>query len=401
MEGSGFISRYAYGYSHLEVGKALLSALGEFEASLIQRKGLLIIPCANSAALEMAREVMVKYYSSPIFDITRALVGALREASWGHPDLLEHLPVTLVVRDLDLVAVGGAEGAVRLVRAGEQRELFSPIGPGANLRAAPAGETFGEAKQTLYATSWRLFVGDAVVAGRRETLDRAGGGTLLRAVRRSPGAGAALVARAGRQSRHDLAPVAVLLASRLTPVPEMPPSLKGEPKAREPRVPVRREGISPIWIALCIAAMALLTSYALKRPSLSRESVANWFKIMFIPSAFATPTSGASGTPTPAYPFKAPTLNSPRNGETVLSPEVTLRWDWDGRLTEDAFFELHISPSGKEEMTFRTKAQEQTVRLTEIGWYDWTVFLVRMRGEKVEQVSPRPVGWQFFWPGGS
>ncbi|MBC7316973.1 MAG: hypothetical protein H5T70_11185, partial [Chloroflexi bacterium] len=225
-------------------------------------------------------------------------------------DLLTQLPIALVVRDLDLVAVGGAGAAVRLFRGGEQREIFSPVGPGASLRAMPVGETFGEAKQTLYAASWRLFVGDAVIAGEREVLERAGGGVLWRAVRRHPSAGAALVARSGRQGRRDRPPVAVLLASRLRPVPDMPPSLKGQPKMREPRVPVRREGISPIWIALCIAAVALMASYALRRPDLSRESVIHWFKIMFIPASIATPT--AQGTPTPSYPFKAPTLASPR-----------------------------------------------------------------------------------------
>ncbi|MBC7239197.1 MAG: hypothetical protein H5T71_03750 [Chloroflexi bacterium] len=167
---------------------------------------------------------------------------------------------------------------------------------------------------------------------------------------------------------------------------------------REPRMPVRREGISPIWIALCIAAVALMASYALRRPDLSRESVIHWFKIMFIPASIAPPT--AQGTPTPSYPFKAPTLASPRNGETILGAELTLRWNWEGRLAEGAFFEVHISRAGApEEITFLTKAKEQTVRLTEAGWYDWTVLVVRLRGDKPEQASPRPVGWQFFWPG--
>ncbi len=400
MEGPGFVSRYAYGYSHAEVGKALLAHMEQFGASLLQRKGLLILPCANPAALALAQDIMARYYASPVFDIVPALVSAFREASWGHPDLLTQLPIALVVRDLDLVAVGGAAGAVRLLRGDEQREIFSPVGPGASLRALPVGETFGEAKQTLYAASWRLFVGDAVVAGEREVLERAGGGTLQRAVRRQPGAGASLVARAGRQGRQERPPVAILLASRLRPVPDMPPALKGQPKAREPRVPVRREGLSPIWIALCIAAVALTVSYALRRPNLSRESIANWLKMMFIPASLATPTPGPQGTPTPSYPFKAPTLASPRNGETVLSAEVTLRWNWEGRLAEGAFFEVHVSRAGApDELTFLTKAKEQTVRLTEAGWYDWAVIVVRMRGEKPEPASPRPVGWQFFWPG--
>ncbi|MBC7255214.1 MAG: hypothetical protein H5T66_03810 [Chloroflexi bacterium] len=398
MEGPGFISRYEYGYSHAEVGKALLACMSQFGASLIQRKGLLIVPCADPAALALVQDVMTRYYASPVFDVVPALVSAFREASWGHPDLLTQLPIALVVRDLDLTAVGGVRGAVRLFRGGEQREIFSPVGPGASLRATPVGETFGEAKQTLYAVSWRLFVGDAVIAGEREVLERAGGGTLWRAVRRHPSAGAALVARSGRQGRRDHPPVAVLLASRLRPVPDMPPSLKGQPKVREPRMPVRREGISPIWIALCIAAVALMASYALRRPDLSRESVIHWFKIMFIPASIAPPT--AQGTPTPSYPFKAPTLASPRNGETILGAELTLRWNWEGRLAEGAFFEVHISRAGApEEITFLTKAKEQTVRLTEAGWYDWTVLVVRLRGDKPEQASPRPVGWQFFWPG--
>lgn len=401
MTGTGGLRRYECGCVSAE-GQAHLEALRQsLDSTLLRRKGELIVPCAGSEAAPAVDALYERFYAIPTFDTAPALAAALRAVERERPSLLEEMPLALVLREMELVAVGSAQAAVRVIRQGVSREIFCPQGPGAALRATlidPSSQG-----QPLYAASWRLSSGDVVVVGYAEMLQRAGDAALARAVRRARSAAGAAraIARAGRARRDQQPPLAVIYATGLTPVPEMPPRPGAKPVEKPAELKRRRQGHSSIWIALAVAAVMIGLSLWISRPDLSRENITRWLELMVLPAPTPTvaPQAAASPSPTAAYAYAAPLLASPKADDLVLTREVTLRWNWDGRLDADEAFDVRVWRAGAAERSVAlTRELQQTVRLSDVGWYEWTVVVVRRQeGAPLQPLSPPAKAVQFFW----
>lgn len=398
--GGGGLRRYDCGSSSPQAQAQIEALRLQLDATLLRRKGELVAPCAAPEVALAVRALCERFYGIPTFDTAPALVAALRAVERERPSLLQEMPVALVLREMELVAVGTAQAAVRVIRQGGSREIFCPQGPGAALRAtlvdpAPHGEP-------LYAASWRLSAGDVVVAGHAEALQRAGDGTLARIVRRARSAAGAAkaISRAGRGRRDQSPPLAVIYATGLSPVPEMPPRPGARPVEKPAELRRRRQGHSPIWVALAIAAVMIGLSLALSRPNLSRESITRWLELMVLPAP--TPTVApqtATPSATAEFPYAAPVLALPKADDLVLTREVTLRWNWDGRLAADEAFDVRVWRAGAAERSVAfTRELQQTVRLSDVGWYEWTVVVVRRQeGASAQPLSPPAKVVQFFW----
>jgi len=119
-----------------------------------------------------------------------------------------------------------------------------------------------------------------------------------------------------------------------------------------------------------------------------------------------TPTSlPRTRTPTPTPPpaaatYPAPTLMSPRNGETVPARGVDLVWAWNGTLDPGERFRVRITWQGGAlekltEGTFLSMGQPSGESKT----CQWTVDVVRVDSSgRVIQVLSRPSdSWQIKW----
>ena len=156
-----------------------------------------------------------------------------------------------------------------------------------------------------------------------------------------------------------------------------------------------------MWVALVVAAMAIVVSLWARRPNVSGETIGGWLRLVLIPTATGAPgePSTPRAAPTASSAQPAPRLASPRQGDTILSAQVTLHWTWDGRLADDEAFDVRVWRTGVSEASVGlTRKTDFATSLSGSGWYEWTVVVVEaVEGRPVSPRSPKPPGVQFYW----
>jgi len=370
--------------------------------ALMRRKGLLHLLAVEGTPKEALARIQAAYYTSPVFDLGRCLAEALADAYDAEHGLHAMLPGALVVLGMDVYLVGTPGMLAWITRyEGVQRafDTYRRIGLPVRLPDRLSRTIDWE----IAAGHWRLTAGDTLlaVAGGREVLDDAR--ALRLAMRHSEAQHLAQAAMELLQ-RHSSDPVGVLvcLTGGFSPVPSMPL----DPPAAPQRVkPIddginRRRGISPIWVALLIAALAVVATMQ----AAGRESVigalSEYIELAFAPHPTPTPSPEPTATPGVAQPSlaAAPRLLAPSSGERLAGGQVRLAWDWHRPLTGDELFDVRLARAGQTTTTLElTDGNEVIYSPTRTGWYEWTVVVVGGGDAGARQVSDLAMVGSFYW----
>ncbi len=274
------------------------------------RKGRLYLLATPDTDRDLLRRFALHYYNDTSFDIIPTLHAAM---SFAHSDLgLEgKIHVAVIVHDLSLYVVATDEGEVYQVRAGAVTHPLDehsfraalPI-PGAHPKQEPAGVL------PVRSIKVRLMMGDSVVLGLR-WMPAVIGRAIPRILRQSPDPTtvAGRLSRVARRKARAEAPFAVIMMPGLSPTSGAGlvtnrPQAAGRAPAQLAPVARPREGRSPIWIALIIAALAVAFSLWVTKPTIDPEEISNMFLQMLTPEA--SQTVPAEGTPTADSTPEAP-----------------------------------------------------------------------------------------------
>lgn len=371
-------------------------ALQAGDPLLLQRKGHLFFLATEEADPDALERIMRAFYASRSFDAVPTLVRVLAQAYQDSPSLMQALPLVIVIRGLEVAMVGTAEGAVRLVRFGMVRDLFSI--------SVHAGSTPLQEHQvsphgpTLYSSHWRLAIGDVMVITTRALVDRLGDARLVRIAR--SGHAPQRMARALVRRAHlaDTAPVLVFQQGRLAPVPEI--ESKEEPIPEAPR-PMPR-GFSPIWLALAFAVLSILFALQVTGTRLEGETIREYLVMFFFPQPTPTPTilpEEILHEQTPSvWVYTPPIPLNPYEGARITDEEVRFVWEWDGELAPDEFFEVILWPPDDEEARALTRTPYHKVQKGTNGWYAWSVRIVKAPGQETPQpLSAEAPPVSFLW----
>jgi len=423
-----------WGYSDAPSGwRALPEGV---DASLVARKGLLLIVGDGSVDKGLVERIYEEYYATSSFDVLPALLGILGErlAPVSNNDALL---VALVILGLQVFVVGTRNAAVWVAGHTEARQVF-PAARTVHLPAPPDpdDERFGAATE-LAIGQWHLAYGDTVVAGLGRALRALGARRIWRVAQAASAADhkARSLARASRDDGPS--PVLVVQIPGFSPVPDLGP-IRGWPSPRPERARTRQgSGSTPIRAAAVMAIVAVALALWVRRPDLSRDSLSMLLAWMLTPvplpteapsptaapiliraevpptattepsapprRSTPTPQSTAVSTSAAAEPerieYPPPTLVGPPEGSSVHGPELGLSWAWEGELAADEYFDVRLWRLGTPERSIAwTKDRQYVERLPSQGWHSWTVVVIRGEGGVIAaELSPRPEPVNFTW----
>lgn len=126
------------------------------------------------------------------------------------------------------------------------------------------------------------------------------------------------------------------------------------------------------------------------------------------PTPTPTPTITPSPTPSPTptvKPYAVPRLLEPEHETTFYERPVTLRWEWDGRLGPNEYFDVRVWYGGQahtgidqtDERSYTIGARNSIWRFGP-GWYHWQIVVVEARnGQVVRELSAPSQEWAFEW----
>jgi hypothetical protein len=424
----------------------------ETDPSVLARKGYLYLLCHPDAPPSLRETVAEAYYTNLSYDVLPSLSAALARCYSASPDAHQQLPLAVVVQGLDVYAVGSEEAQLWGGRADELRNLLAPSAEGG---LWPRGTACWRSDEgpTLYGVRWRLLRDDVLIMTTQEAAARLSRRKLASSLRnRDPVAAAQSIARRARGGwRSAPPPVTVLHLGGLQPVPELGPVRRQtpEPALPKPRYPRPRSEPSPIWVALLVAVVAVGLVFWTRPPSFSRdeaEALLAWF-LTPVPSDVALGTAGGADTATPRPPaptmvlyagtprptataedvpptstlppetqppartaptatpepapaiYARPTLISPYENEGVRDDMLTMRWSWPGTLAADEYFDVRLWRVGTRKQGIAwTKHNEYIERHPSVGWYFWTVVVIRGQdGQIVAELSEEPRPISFRW----
>lgn len=405
------------------------------DAALVARKGELHLLCSQGMDRSLLAQVHEQYYSDTSFDPIPSLRSALLAAYAESSEVRHKLLGALVLRELEIFAVGTADAAIWLVGYHESRELL-PRREGRRVGPHLGHESVEQAETALHSVQWRLTAGDALVITTREAAQKLRARVFRRILRgrRSPRGAARTARRVARTSRIKSVPVSIVYTPGFSPVPELGAlQRRRTPEPTHARVRSEREP-SPIWPALVLAVVAVAITFWIKRPSLSREDLSRFLVRMLTPAP--TPTTpplpreerlvASSAIPptatrppvriapaNPAAPqpevtstlapspteHSAPELLAPEEGVSVHTPNLTLSWASPTDLGEREYFDVRLWRIGTEKRSIAwTKDTHYVERLPSEGWHSWTVVVVRGQDGVIEEEltdEPKPI--DFRW----
>jgi len=444
MIGSNNLRRFVCGRAN-QLDQGVLDAIEErIDPVLFGRKGRLHLLCSRELDPAVVEAVYRHYYTDTCFDTVPSLSAALTAAYDAHEHAYEHLAVALVIQGLEVAIIGTEQAVVWLVQFDAVKEILIPGRRRENLNRLVTDRGFGYGRWTLFSTGWRLSLGDTLLMSAQPVGQVPDISRLAHIVgKRSSADGIArAVARVMRKAAPSLpAPVGVIRVSGFSPVPEMEDRGQTIEHHSVTESPRRYEGRSPIWTALLFAIIAVALTFWLKKPTWSRESISQFLRWVLKPAptvtllpretavvgveaspqvlptqsvptqrptatlAGAQPTAAPSeptATPTTtstAEPYSVPKLSSPKQGEVVHAPALTLRWDWPGTLNEGEYFDVRLWRLGTSKRSIAwTREREYTERHPSSGWYSWTVVIVRGENGVIEQELTEEAGVvRFRW----
>jgi len=366
--------------------------------ALLERKGMLYVVARPDTPSDVLSSIRTAYYSSPLYDVGRLLAEILADA-YGR-SIHAVLPGAVVVLGADVYLVGSPGMVAWITRFEGVQCVFDVrrrIGLPAELRLRPSYAVDWE----LHQSHWRLTTGDSLVVLASEDCDLSDEQVLRLAMRHGTvQALAEAVSRAAQGAEQHRDTVLVFRARGFTPMPAFP----SEPPARQAGQPrsmsdewAKRRGVSPIWIALLVAALALAMTVHFVGTESAMSALRDYVRIAFGPEPTATPT--LEPTPTPSEPsvelLPGPALASPPDGAQFKGGEVELRWTWGQRLESGQAFDARVARAGQTPASVAVTADLVTsYQPVHPGWYEWTVVVVDGAGHEVSESAP--IG-TFFW----
>ena len=384
----------------------LASLPQQVEDTLAARRGFLYLLCSRDADPTVVGGMWRRYYEDRHFDISTSLRTVFVGVRAADEEAEREILAAVVVLELDVYAIGVRGVVAWLVRHNEVKTAWQ--GAPLQQRASDNWRNERPAIEDLQEGQWRLTSGDAVVLTAGLPKSEIGPRRLLRALRGrgSARAQASAVARmAGRAQGH---PVTLVRIPGFVPVPEMGPVRRwSSPRPEQAAVQQERHP-SPVRVAVVIAVIAIGATLALKRPSLSRESVSSLYAWMLTPVPTLAPTGvtaqpQATSPPVPAIAVRsAPRLLSPSEDDTAPGTAITFRWAWEGELAEGEYFDVRLWRLGDErESVGWTQDRRLDLQSPGSGWFSWTVVVVRGYDGIVEQqLSEEADGVSFRWQAG-
>ncbi len=393
--------------NHLGYGGAALALTVQelypgLDPLLLQRKGRLILLVTQEADRDALAWLCRAFYDSRSYDPIPTLVRCLAQLYRDRPGMAEILPLAIVLRGLELNMVGTDHAVVRLVRYGVVRDLFNAQAPKNGLRVAMARQPTSPQIAPLYSAQWRLVTGDALLLTVQAVAERVGPGALQRILKvgGTPNRAAALLARLPRVPEE--APILVMRQGEFSPVPEMP-GIK-PPAEEQPPIPrPKRRGLSPIWVALLIAVVAIAGTFWATDLHLNIGELDDYLMMLFFPPAQATPTLEPTtaepfASPTTPLPYAAPSLIHPYPGARLQGAEIVLSWDWPEALAPDEFYQVILWPPEEEPVYTLTRAQRHIASIGADGWYSWSVRIVNAADRDAPiPLSPQADPVSFHW----
>ena len=419
-------------------GPKALATLGETDdASLLARRGQLLLLSTADVDEHLLRQVHDAYYGHTSFDVLPSLWRAFQHATDTPAQGM--LSLALVIEGLRVFAIGTGQTHLWLVRETGTRELLAREGRSVH-EVSP--DCAGECPEDYVCGLWHLSYGDTLVAAPR-TIARLGANKIARIARAGSRADAQARSLARAVGGASPAPVLVAHMPGFTPVPDLGP-IRGWPAPRPERAAARpSHAASPIRVALIVAAVAVGVSLWVAKPDLSADNLTRLLTWMLsqTPTAAAEPTSAPTATPgraslavpptaTPeptrprqsapragdaasvtqapgegdaARQYPAPVLLGPKEGDTVHSPELRLTWSWEGELGDGEFFDVRLWRLGTTERSIAwTRDHAYVERLPSDGWHSWTVVPVRGKEGVIEkELSARPPAINMQWHPGA
>ncbi len=371
--------------------------------ALMNRKGLLHLVAVEGVSQEAIARIQTAYYTSPLFDLGRCLAEALVEAYDEDQRLHILLPGALVVLGMDVYIVGTPGMVAWITRyEGVQRafDTYKHIGLPVSLDERPSYTIDWE----VAAAHWRLTAGDTllVAVSGREVFDD---DQVLRLAMRHDDAQRLANAAAELLRRHTPEPSGALicLAGGFSPVPSM--SLEPPPRPQRAK-PIddgisRRRSISPIWVALLIAAAAILVTVQVAGRENVTSALRDYIELAFAPQPTPTPAPEPTATPQEARPsyLAAPRLVAPDEGTRLTGGDVRLAWDWYRPLAGDEAFDVRVARAGQTPVTLELTAERETAYVpVHTGWYEWTVAVVSgSEATSARQISEAADVGSFYW----
>jgi len=405
---------------------------------LLARKGRLVLLCDALVGADACVDLYRRYYTDPCFDVLPSLQAALAATYAEHPGMRQQLLLIVVLRGLDVLALGAKAAALLLVRDDEMRVLLG------DHPEMPCARLVRGLDVPLYVVQRRLGIDDSLVLTTRQAAARLSARVLRRILssRITGDRAALLISRAAGKMGSAWEPVTVIRIPGFSPVPEFAGL---SPAAAPPPPKLRRQGstgLSPVWIALLVALAAVAIVAAIEKPTISlrawedlalqaltpqaQRETATWAATqtsaaqqMAAPQSSGTlaataelsptPTPSATRTPksvrtvTPSAPppavavpsptarnYPVPQLLSPREAQDIRGDTVMLRWSWPGTLAEDEYFDVRMWREGSTKAGIAwTKNLEYQQRDAKEGWYHWTVVVVRGKDGVIEKEQSR------------
>lgn len=415
---------------------------------LLARKGRLVLLCTGPLETQACVDLYRRYYTDSCFDTLPSLRAALAAVYAEHPEMRQRLLLLVILKGLDVLALGSAEAALLLVRDEETRALLG------DRSETPYARPVHGLGVPLWAVQRRLGIDDSLVLTTRQAAKRLSARVLRRVLssRVATDHAAMQISRAAGKVEGAHEPVTVIRIPGFSPVPEFvgftPPVVPPPPKPK-------RQGssaLSPVWVALLVALVAVAAVVVIEKPTISwrvwenlalqaltpeaqRQTATAEASETRVALAHVTPEApGASGapgesvsptptttpsatrtrppagavvpSPTPrpvvvlsptARNYPVPQLLSPREGQDIHEEIVTLRWSWPGTLGEDEYFDVRMWREGSAKAGIAwTKNLEYQQRDAQDGWYHWTVVVVRGQNGVIErELSREPQAFSF------
>ena len=203
--------------------------------------------------------------------------------------------------------------------------------------------------------------------------------------------------------RHTPEPSGALicLAGGFSPVPSM--SLEPPPRPQRAK-PIddgisRRRSISPIWVALLIAAAAILVTVQVAGRENVTSALRDYIELAFAPQPTPTPAPEPTATPQEARPsyLAAPRLVAPDEARAD-------RWRCAARVglvpPRSATRPLMARGARRQTpVTLELTAERETAYVpVHTGWYEWTVAVVSgSEATSARQISEAADVGSFYW----
>ncbi len=284
------------------------------------RKGSLYIlgtPDVQSRPFVLLAE---HYYANNDFDFLPTLRAAFAH-TYRHRDEYEgRVLLAVVVHELNLYAVSAQDAEVYLARSGtvsrplQEYEIKTTL----NIGTDESGEPI---TLQVRSTKARLYNGDCLAMGsnRAAVLTKK---VLRQSVRHSqdPNDIAARLAHAAARSIRAQLPFGVILFPGLSPIAASAfapkPQYESDASAIPAAMPPPREGISPVWLALVVAIVAIGATLWMVKPDISMAELRDRLVSRLTP----TPTLPSEGYPEASVP--AWLLQSPLARSAALRVDV-------------------------------------------------------------------------------